>query len=394
MGSNRLIKGAQDVNSTAAILSAVILGTIGVLSFIIQPGMVDGYTTHLGLTGAQAEYLAFLEMAGVAAATVLLAAWGHNLDWHLVVAAGLAAAVAGNIGSGLSADAASSAGFVWFRVLAGLGEGTIISISFTFVGVTAKTERNVALYLALLLTYGAFGLWYLPSFLNIWGFRGLFYVFAALSAAALFTIPFVPHSAAVASEPSPEARALPFAMLVIALGGVLAYNIAQGMAWSVLALVGTGAGLAVQSVANALFLSQALAVAGALASVFLAHRLNRNFAIAFGILVGAASISLLLGRPSLTLFTVAVCGFNVLWNFVLPFILGRICDFELSGRMMAFAVSMQMIGLGVGPFINSKLLETGGYRGVELVCIALFLTSYLLLLAPMRQHSRLLAVGV
>ena len=111
MGSNRLIKGAQDVNSTAAILSAVILGTIGVLSFIIQPGMVDGYTTHLGLTGAQAEYLAFLEMFGVAAATVLLAAWGHRLDWHLVVAAGLAAAVAGNIGSALCAGAAGSGAF-------------------------------------------------------------------------------------------------------------------------------------------------------------------------------------------------------------------------------------------------------------------------------------------
>ncbi len=389
-GSARLIQGAQDVNGASAILSAVILGTIGVLSFIIQPGLVEGYVAHLGLGQAQAVNLAGLEMLGVAVATVLLAAWGHRLDWHGVVAVGLLAAVAGNIGSALTAG---SAGFVWFRVLSGLGEGTITSISFTFVGLTARTERNVALYLVLLLSYGAFGLWYLPDFLNIWGFKGLFIVFAALSALALATIPFVPHSAAAASELSPEARQLPMALLITALAGVLAYNIAQGMAWAVLGLVGGGAGIGDQQVADALFLSQALAVGGALASVLLAHRVNRNRAIAVGILAGAASISLLLGTPSLALFTVAVCGFNVLWNFVLPFILGRICDFELSGRMMSFAVAMQMIGLGVGPLLAAQLLTGNVYRPVELVCIGLFLASYLFLLLPMQRHRKLLSAS-
>ena len=132
---------------------------------------------------------------------------------------------------------------------------------------------------------------------------------------------------------------------------------------------------------------------GALASVFLAERIPRDVAIAGGILGGAASIALLLGHPGVMLFTVGVCGFNVLWNFVLPFILGRIGDFDESGRMMSFAIAMQMIGLGGGPLIAAPLIDGKGFRLVELVCIALFLVSFALLRIPTLAHRRLHAAA-
>lgn len=376
-----------DVNAWPAVLSAVMLGTIGVLSFIIQPGLVQGYVTQLGVGEPAAVNLAGIEMLGVALATVFLAAGGNRIDWRAVVAGGLMLAVVGNIASALTDGTA----FLYARFVTGLGEGVIISISFTFVGVTVKAERNVALYLVLLLTYGAFALWYLPAFLDAVGLPGLFLCFAALSAMAMLTIFFVPHAYSAAEMTNPEARQLSAAMLMVALAGVLAYNIAQGIAWAILFLVGISAGMAEQSVADALFLSQILAIAGALGSVFLAGRVNRNRAIAFGIWGGAASIALLLGTPSTAIFTVGVCGFNLLWNFVLPFILGRICDFDESGRMMSFAIAMQMIGLGGGPLIAGYLLEHAGYRTVELVCIGLFVASHALLLIPIRRHGALMA---
>ncbi|MEJ2409023.1 MAG: hypothetical protein P8Y58_02155 [Novosphingobium sp.] len=377
-----------DVNGWPAILSAVVLGTIGVISFIIQPGIVQGFVTQLGVGEGEAVNLAGFEMLGVAMATVALAAWGNRIGWRTVVAGGLALAIAGDLGSALFT---ASPLFAWFRFLAGLGEGTIISISFTFVGTTVHAERNLALYLVMLLTYGAFGLWYLPEFLAAFGLPAMFYTFAALSALALVTVRFVPHAFSSDEMVNPEARQLSRIFLLSALAGVLAYNLAQGIAWAILFLVGVGAGIDQQRVADALFLSQILAVAGALSSVFLADRLNRNAAIAVGILAGAASIALLLGRPTFALFTIGVCGFNVLWNFVLPFILGRICDFDESGRMMSFAVATQMTGLGAGPLIAARLLGGSGYRTVELVCIAMFVASYFLLLIPIRRHAMLLS---
>ena len=375
-----------NVNGWPAIVSAVVLGTIGVLSFIIQPGGVQGYVEHLHVSDARAVDLVGLEMLGVALATVFMALIGTRIDWRVITAAGLLIAAAGDASS---AGATHGDLFGWLRLIAGFGEGIIISISFTFVGITAKAERNVALYLVLLLTYGAFGLWYLPVILNRIDIAGLFTVFAGLSVVALITVPFVPHGYGAGSGARPGVRQLPNAMLAVALAAVLAYNVAQGIAWAVLFLVGTSAGLAEQSVANALFASQALAVGGALASVFLAERLHRDVAIAGGILGGAASIALLLGTPGLVLFTVGVCGFNILWNFVLPFILGRIGDFDASGRMMSFAVAMQMIGLGGGPLIAAPLIDGKSFRVVELVCIALFVVSFALLRIPTLAHRRL-----
>jgi len=378
-----------DVNGWPAIASAILLGTIGVLSFIIQPGIVQGFVTELGMSEPAAVDLAGIEMLGVAIATIALAFFGGRIDWRHVVAIGLGAAVIGNLGSALgSADL-----FTVSRFVSGLGEGAITSISFTFVGVTRRAERNLALYLVLLLTYGAFMLWQLPSLLDAIGFAGLFMIFAALSALAALTIPFVPRSYVAEEMENPEARQLSRPLLAIALGGVLAYNIAQGIAWSVLFLVGIDAGIAEQPVADSLFLSQVVAIAGALASVFLASRVNRNAAIAFGILVGAASIALLLGRPSLVLFTLGVCGFNFLWNFVLPFILGRICDFDTSGRMMSLAIAMQMTGLGGGPLIAARLMDGTGYEAVLGLCISLFIASFLLLQIPIRKHAGLLPAG-
>ena len=386
-GPEAAAPGATDVNGWKAVASAIVLGTIGVLSFIIQPGIVQGFVTELGMSESAAVYLAGVEMLGVALATIALAMFGGRVDWRHVVAAGLLAAVIGNIGSAL----ADGAVFVFSRFVSGLGEGTIISISFTFVGVTRRTERNVALYLVLLLTYGAFTLWQLPAILDAIGFPGLFGAFAIASALALITIGQVPRAFVEDAMDNPEARQLSRGLLGVALAGVLAYNLAQGIAWAVLFLVGTGAGLGEQHVADSLFLSQVVAIAGALASVFLASRLNRNVAIAFGILVGAASIALLLGKPSLTLFTLGVCGFNFLWNFVLPFILGRICDFDTSGRMMSLAIAMQMTGLGGGPLIAARLIDGTGYSAVLALCIALFLASFALLQIPIRQHRMLLA---
>ena len=379
-----------NVNGWPAIISAILLGTIGVLSFIIQPGIVQGYVEHLHVSDSRAVDLVGLEMLGVALATVFMALIGTRIDWRAIVAAGLLIAAGGDLASALATHAPS---FGWLRLIAGFGEGMIISISFTFVGVTAKAERNVALYLVSLLTYGAFGLWYLPVILDRIDIAGMFIAFAALSVLALAAVAFVPHGYGAADLARPGVRQLPATLLVIALAAVLAYNIAQGIAWAVLFLVGTSAGISEQVVANALFASQGLAVGGALASVFLAERIPRDVAIAGGILGGAASIALLLGHPGVMLFTVGVCGFNVLWNFVLPFILGRIGDFDESGRMMSFAIAMQMIGLGGGPLIAAPLIDGKGFRLVELVSIALFLVSFALLRIPTLAHRRLHAAA-
>lgn len=378
----------RDVNSLPAVASAILLGTVGVLSFIIQPGEVQGFVEFAHLSDALANQVVGMEMMGVALATIITAVIGERLDWRQLLLGALIVAILGNVASAFTVGQKL---FVPARFVAGLGHGVIISLSFTFVGLTKHPDRNIALYLVALLTYGAFGLWILPSLLSHLGFVFLFGFFAVATAIGLLTIPFVPASSEGREHLSPTAIAFDIRLAVLALGGVLAYNLAQGIAWANLGLIGTALGLKDQVVADNLFVSQVFAVVGAVLSVVLAGRLKRSWLIAVGILGGAGFIALL-GQPTAAaLFLISVCGFNFLWNFVLPFILGAVGDLDLHGRIMGPAIALQMTGLGLGPILSSLLITSKGYGQVEAACVGCFLLSLVLLALPIAIHNVRLA---
>ena len=195
----------SDANSTAAILSAMALGTLGVLSFIVQPALVQGFVTHLNLSEPEAVNLAGIEMLGVAISTILLALPRAPFNWRSALGLGLVLAILGNIASALLVGSPQ----LWIaRFLAGLGHGAIISLSFTFVGLTARVDRNIALYLVALLSYGAVGLWGMPGLLDRIGVAGLFATFAFLLTAGFATLRHVPASNSARGVPSPTARQL------------------------------------------------------------------------------------------------------------------------------------------------------------------------------------------
>ena len=366
-----------DINSAKTIISAVILGTIGVLSFIVQPGLVQGFVVELGLSEVAANDLAFSEMVGVALATYLAAVASRSVSWKKIIIVGLTLAIIGNIASAFISDQTL---FRIARFVTGLGEGAIISLSFTIVGLTQKTERNLALYLVLLLTYGAFGLWVMPQAFSAIGLNGIFLVWAGLSAAAFMTVKFLPSSIESREAPSKTAAQLSTPLLTIALAGVLLYNTAIGIAWANLFLIGMEIRPDEQAIANALLLAQFVAIAGALIPVFMESRLGRWGPLSIGIFGGAAFIALLLGDPTYVIFTVAVCGFNFMWNFVLPFILSSVNDMETRGEIMTRAIAMQMTGLGFGPFFAARILGDGrGFEAVEWATIVLLIAGFALL---------------
>ena len=352
---------------------------------------LQGFVVELGLSEAQANDLAFSEMVGVAIGTYVVAFLGRTLSWRRIVAVSLMLAAAGNLASatGPLAD--------WLglsRFVTGLGEGGIISMSFTVIGLTTKTERNLALYLVLLLTYGAFGLWLMPVGFDTIGLGGIFLIWSVLTVAALVTVPYLPTSSGASVQIRPSARRLGLPMVLIAMLGVLAYNSAIGIAWANLFLIGMEIRPDEQAIANALLLSQFVAIAGALAAVFLEARLGLGKPIFAGIFGGAAAIALLLGEPTYLWFVVAVGAFNFLWNFVLPFILAAVGDMDEKGDIMTHAIAMQMTGLGFGPFIAARILDLGGgFAAVLSTTMTLLIVSFLLLTIPMRAHDRALRSG-
>jgi len=267
--------------------------------------------------------------------------------------------------------------------LTGIGEGIIISLSFTFLGLTRRTDRNLAIYLVLLLSYGALGLWAMPTIIGALGLKAIFIGWAIITFVSLTMVKFVPSSSNDLAEVSPDAVQLNKGLIATALLGCLVFNTAISLVWANLFLIGMEVRPDEQSIANALLIAQFVAIPGALLALVVSSKIPRWALIIFGFSAAAASMALLLGKPEYLLFIIAVSAFNFIWNFVLPFLLSVISDMDIKGRTMAFAIACQMIGLGFGPGIASKMLGSGtGFDDIKILMVKLFLGSLVIILVP------------
>ena len=376
----------------ASTVAAIVLGTIGVLSFIVQPGLVQGFVTEYDASEAVANSLAFAEMLGIASATILAALLSDRISWRLQSSLALVLAAIGYLFSGL----ASGDEALWAaRFVAGFGSGIVISISFVVVGATDRAERNLAMYLVLLLSYGALGLWGMPTILDTIGLDAVFYVWGALCIVAIAAAMRLPAHAAKTADPGmavPDMNknSAPLAAIMLTLAGILVYNVSVGIAWANLFLIGVDAGLGEQPIADALLICQFTAVGGALGALWFAERVGNLWPVLVGLLGGAAAIALTLGSPGYAAaFLVALIAFNTLWNFAMPFILGLAASLTPSGRLMSTAIAFQMLGLAFGPLAASELLgETASFEPVKILSIATMLIPMALLAWPLLRRGR------
>ncbi|MCJ9427957.1 MFS transporter [Kordiimonas marina] len=380
--------GTYDPDRGSSIAAAVLLGLSANISFIIQPGLVGGFVDALHFTEGQAGELAAYEMFGIAASTVVLAFLSLKANWRISLAL---CAILAAVGDFLSAKMTGFHELGIARFIAGCGHGGLISLSFAAIGLTKRTDRNLGIYLTALLSYGALGLLLMPYLLDAIGLSGIFIAFSVASLMALFSLPYMPYAPKEEAAAEVEATRINFRLLIPTLLGFLAYNISQGIVWAYLFLIGTGAGLGDQTVANSLFISQIFGVIGAFLAVIISAKVVGRFApITAGVLGGAAFIALLMPGPSYVTYLIAVCGFNLAWNKVLPFILAAIADFDVRGRVMTFALAIQMGGLAIGPYIASQIVGEGDYFSVELSSVIFFVIGYVLLIFPIMSHSRIL----
>ncbi|MEO5597540.1 MAG: MFS transporter [Novosphingobium sp.] len=106
--------------------SAILLGTLAVLSFIVQPAEVEGLTLDLKLSDSAANALVGYEMTGIAVTTIILAIIGHRWNWRHLLVISLVVGVFGDL---LSAAFTHSPLLAAGRAISGLGHGGLISLS-------------------------------------------------------------------------------------------------------------------------------------------------------------------------------------------------------------------------------------------------------------------------
>jgi len=376
---------AVDINARISIVAIVFLSVIGPCVFILQPGYVQGLVEYLGFNDVQAGYIASGEMFGVAACTIIMVFLSQKYNWRGLVAICLGICTLGNL---LSVSVTDFETLLLMRFITGLGSGGVISLGFTMMGLTQKADRNFGFVITWVLIYGAFGLWAMPSAYNLVGMNGVLIFFAIFCLSGFYFLRFLPIGGRQDSTtPNTDAPKYAWRIKGISLLAILVYNIAIGITWAYLFLLGLEASIQEQTVANVLTISQFLGIAGAFIAVLLQLRIGRTIPLMIGLFGGAISVYCLVGEIDYLLFSGGVYLFNLLWNLSMPYLLATLADFDPTARMVTWGVSMQMVGTAAGPSIAALILSSSNYDSVYLTAAALFVASAFLLLPGLRAQT-------
>ncbi|MGI9204577.1 MAG: MFS transporter [Woeseiaceae bacterium] len=379
-------KDDVDLNSRSTIFSVFLIGVIAPEVFIVQPGFVQGLVEILGFDDKGAGYTASAEMFGLAATTIVMTFISHRVNWRGVVFWSLLLMFAANVLCTYTTDLNM---FVALRFVAGLGAGSLVSLSFAAIGLTKNPDRNFGLLIMWVLVYGALVLWAMPTAYAIGGMTLVLWFFAIFPLTAMPFIRYMPITGENVAQVEEDAVNLGSGMKGLALFAMLAYFTAQGVVWAYLFLIGISAGLTDQQVANGLMLSQFAGIAGAFLAAMIAHRFIRSVPLAVGIIGGAICLYFLVGTFEFLVFAIAVGVYNFFWNMSHPFLLGAMASFDRRGRVVVYAVAMQMVGLAIGPFLAASVISEGEYLRVNQLGAALFVLSFVLILPPVLAQAKL-----
>lgn len=378
------------------LVAAILVGVIGPEVFIVQPGFVQGLVQNLGFDDQGAGYAASIEVWGITATTLVMTFFSHRFNWRKVITGSLLAVAVANAAC---IAVHSKEAFVALRFVAGAGAGSLISLSFTTVGLTENPDRNFGYLIMWVLLYGAVVLYVMPEAYALSGMTGALLFFAIFPLVALPFVKAFPASGETVATVEADAVNLAASLKSLALLAMFAYFVAQGVAWAYLFLIGTAGGLSEQQVATGLTLSQVAGVAGALLPALIGSRFGRWRPLTVGIVGGAFCLLFLIGRFQYLPFAFWVCLYNFFWNMTHPYLLGSMASFDRRGRVVVLAVAAQMLGLAVGPAVGASVIAPGQYASVNYIAIAMFALSWLCILPPVliqqqRARPRQLGWGI
>ena len=376
----------MNINSNSSILSVILIAIIGPCVFIVQPGFVQALIDNLQYNEVQAGAIASFENAGLATATVIIAFIIQKIPWVRVVKIALFLSALGNL---LTVFVQDFTLFATLRFITALGSGTLIALSFAMLSTTVKTDRNFAALIILLLLYGGLGLFFMPSALDHLGLSGVLIFFTLFNLSGLLVLQNLPNNPVKSDVAKDLCFNINFNIRIITLTALLLYNIAIGIVWVYLFVVGVNTGMSEQSVANALMVSQFAGILGASIVLLLQNKFGRTLPLLVSIWGGALGVALLIAPASDHHFWIGVCIFNGLWNLAVPYFLAVLSEIDDFGYSVTQGTAMQFIGYAVGPFIASVLVATStddnSFELVYTIAVAIFVLSGIGLLPILKQ---------
>jgi predicted MFS family arabinose efflux permease len=348
-----------------AIASVFLLGISAVMVAGLKPLLVTLYITRFGFSTTHTGLVVAAEMGAASLATIGVAAL--RPAWRRSLALGGLLLLLGS--DLLSTLRLGIVGFAAVRTLAGIGEGAAAGVMAATIAGMRSPDRLMGAYngLALIVLAGAFPA--IPNLVDAYGMRAVFVGLAATTLPALALLAWFPQSGGgvVASRADTK---LPWGQAWLALLGTASFYLALGGLWPFISEIGRAAGIDTAHVAATLGVAQLAGAAGSFVPALLGQSCGRTAPLALAVAASVAAVAALAILGAGGCFVWAVPLFLGSAMMVFAYLMGVMAGVDPGGRVSGYSISIQTLGLGLGPVWGGLLATRFGVQAILLVALA------------------------
>ena len=367
MASNKLLSG----------IPLSVPYALGFLSSTIMPVWVSSMAQRHSLSLAAVGFIASLELACVALASILSATFLDTRATRRPIATAVIVSILANVAA---AGAGTVVLFTLARAVAGLTHGFILSDITRRAAQVGNPQRIFAAQLFAIVVCSIVFFVNAPLLLGVLGAGAPFIFCAALGVLSLATLALLepPQTDQQSRRNLQTQPSVPRISIILSLAGVSLPFCVQASLWAYLASAADHAGLPLANLATVLAMGAGANLLAPIASDRLSGRVAGGTSLAIGFIGLALSAFLIGGQSSPLWFAAGVVGlpfFNILLG---PFLMGVLVKLDGSGKVAAAGQASFMGGLALGPTLGGLVWSQGGvmalaWFGVGVAVLALFL---------------------
>jgi len=368
--------------------SGTIAALIGYSVIFLLPSFLEAAAVQFSLNDQQIGWLGSSETGGLAISTLLCALCINKLDMRKIAMLGIAIALLANVASNLCTE---FEGLVWSRLVAGLGEGLLVTAGMTALAKTANPDRWFAIYTGAAVVLQAAGLFLLPSVIQQWQLFGVLLSFIILLILALFSIRYLPkktvveHEKALSSHETLNSKLS--RNLVFGVFAILTFYVSIGAVWTYVASIGTAAGFSFEWVSTALSISMIGGFVGALLLALMGRMATGSIILIVSGLIMLLCLYFLNLDFDKSQYTWTLIIYSVVWSVIASRLFSLIATADKSGRFITASQPMLNIGFALGPLLAAALIVKFSYSGV-LALAAVSLLVSILCIIPLARTSK------
>ena len=369
------------VDAAPTIAAAVCLSVFGSAAFLVLPQLIEAAVADLHYSDRQVGFLSSALMAGSALSAIAATFWVRRISWRRAAMGAALGVVAMNAASLYCHDLAP---FMVLQALSGFFGGSLYSLSLTVLSDSRQADRHFGYSVAAQVAFQVAGLLLGPWLIARGGMNALLLAFMSLNVVAAVLARWLPADAARAVTTTLSATRLWTTPTLLALCGCFLFFFNIGCYWTYVELIGTGAGLGAQPVANGLAVGVAFGIVGALLASWLGDRRGRLLPIAASAVLTVLAVTPLLSHVGFGTFVGSAIVYNFVWNLSLAYQYSTVNAVDRSGRGVAAAPAFHAAGGSVGPAIAALLIGPGSYQAVIVLAAASVLLSLACFVFAMR----------